>query len=113
MNFPVLSFVGERISEGLASSSMIERTFSKVSRLVTKECNRRMSKSLQTMIQISQFDEFQRALLLVYLRHKLDYQMINVMDGEEDWVADSNSVEPDFLGGLIPSHSADEHISVD
>lgn len=68
--FPILSELASKILNIPTSSSIIERTFSKISRYCTKERNRLKSATLAVFVQMDQVEEFQKNM--EYVCKKMD-----------------------------------------
>lgn len=95
--FPILAELASKILNIPTSSSVIERTFSKITRYVTKERNRLKSKTLATFVQMDEFENFQNNMEYIFRKHGKKYEPMtwNVID---DGSAD---VIEDDLDGLL------------
>ena len=90
--FPILSELALRVLNVPASSSIIERTFSKLSRYVTKERNLLKSKTLSAFVQSSELDSFDQSAQFLFRKHGKDFEPFKYVVGDEI----SSSVQPDF-----------------
>ena len=95
--FPILSELASKILNIPTSSSIIERTFSKISRYCTKERNRLKSATLAVFVQMDQVEEFQKNMEYVCKKNGQEYEKMswNVIDDG------SIAIIPDDLGGLL------------
>ena len=95
--FPILSELASKILNIPTSSSVIERTFSKITRYVTKERNRLKSKTLAVFVQMDEIEKFQTNMEYIFKLHGKKYERMS-------WnVIDDGSVEviEDDLDGLL------------
>ena len=95
--FPILSDLASKILNIPTSSSVIERTFSKITRYVTKERNRLKSKTLAVFVQMDEIEKFQTNMEYIFKLHGKKYERMS-------WnVIDDGSVEviEDDLDGLL------------
>ena len=90
--FPILSELALRVLNVPASSSIIERTFSKLGRYVTKERNCLKSKTLSAFVQCSELEAFDKAAQFLFRKHGKDFEPFKHVIGDEI----SSSVQPDF-----------------
>ena len=102
--FPILSNLASRILNIPTSSSIIERTFSKISRFCTKEKNSIKSATLSTFVQFNEFQEFERGLIFLRKKYNLPYEPISWVAMEDDF----DSIDPDYIDGLIDQNSHDD-----
>lgn len=95
--FPILSELASKILNIPTSSSIIERTFSKITRYVTKERNRLKSKTLTVFVQMDEIDSFQNNMEYIFKKHGKKYERMSwnvIDDGTVDLIEDD-------LGGLL------------
>ena len=95
--FPILSDLAFRVLNAPSSSSIIERTFGKISRYVTKQRNSLKAKTLAAFVKFDEFEEFETSCAFLFKKHGLAYEPLA-------WTApdvDSASPEYDYLDGLI------------
>lgn len=95
--FPILSELALRILNVPASSSIIERTFSKLSRYVTKEKNRLKSSSLCAFVQCDELEDFDKSAQFLFRKHGQGFEPFKHVIGDES----EPNVEPDFMDGLF------------
>ena len=95
--FPILSELALRVLNVPASSSIIERTFSKLSRYVTKERNCLKSKTLSAFVQASELEAFDQSAKFLFTKHGKDFEPFKYVIGDEI----SSSVQPDYMDGLF------------
>jgi len=96
-DFPILSNLASRILNVPVSSSVIERTFSKISRFCTKERNCIKSATLAAFVQLNEFEEFEPIMISLYRKYNRPYEPLN-------WVASDEELQsspPDYIDGLI------------
>ena len=101
-SFPILSDLASRILNIPVSSSIIERTFSKISRFCTKEKNRIKSKTLATFVGFNEFQDFEPNMMFLFKKYNLPYESLS-------WVAideDPKPQNPDYMEGLIDENDA-------
>ena len=95
--FPILSELALRILNVPASSSIIERTFSKLGRYVTKQRNCLKSATISAFVQCDELETFDKSALFLFRKHGRDFELFKPVLGD---TLDSQ-IEPDFLDGLI------------
>ena len=96
-SFNILRSLASRIGDSSASSSMIERSFSRVGRFVTKESNRWKSASLGALVQIGGFETFQETMRVILAQHNIKMHPISLLSGGviEDVVANPDRFDED------------------
>lgn len=95
--FPILSDLALRILTAPSSSSVIERTFGKITRYVTKQRNNLKAKTLAAFVKFDEFEKFEQTAAFLLKKHGLTYEPMV-------WAADDNDSGPpeyDYLDGLI------------
>ena len=95
--FPILTDLALRILNAPSSSSIIERTFGKISRYVTKQRNSLKAKTLEAFVKFDEFEKFETSAAFLLKKHGETYE--NMVWTADD--LDSVSPEYDYLGGLI------------
>ena len=107
--FPILSDLAARILNIPTSSSIIERTFSKISRFCTKERNSIKSATLATFVQFNEFQEFEPSLIFLRKKYNLPYEPISWVANEDEF----ESIIPNYIDGLIDENSLNHSDSSD
>ena len=76
---------------------MIERSFSRVGRFVTKESNRWKFASLGALVQIGGFETFQETMKIILAQHNIRMHLISLLSGGviEDVVANPDRFDED------------------
>ena len=80
-SFTVLHDVAPRIAESNASSSLMERVFSRIGRYCTKERNSLMSKNLSVFLQVNDFQKFQHVMKEIFAVEGLRYDNLELLNG--------------------------------
>ena len=93
---PILTELALRILNAPSSSSVMERTFGKISRYVTKQRNNLKSKTLACFVKFDEYEVFEKSASFHYKKHGEQFEPLV-------WtMADDNlSSEYDYLDGLI------------
>ena len=80
--FPIIAEMATKILNIPTSASIIERTFSKISRYCTKERNRLKSKTLAVFVQMDEINEFMKNMEYICKKNGEEYEKMswNIID---------------------------------